>query len=123
MVSLIFTVYRRRRQKEDSKRFFAENPGYKWARKMVEELVSGLEEETYDVDDVMFLISDKVPEVENKLRSNLSEEGIEKKKIFFNYSICFQIFCLKPRLNLWMVKKLLSGSIIPAVMGVDRTDL
>ena len=48
-----------------------------------EGLVSGLEEETYDVDDVMFLISDKVPEVENKLRSNLSEEGIEKKKIFF----------------------------------------
>lgn len=90
---------------------------------MVEELVSGLEEETYDVDDVMFLISDKVPEVENKLRSNLSEEGIEKKKIFFNYLICFQIFCLKPRLNLWMVKKLLSGSIMSAVMGVNRTAL
>ena len=70
-------------KKKTVKDFFAENPGYKWARKMVEELVSGLEEETYDVDDVMFLISDKVPEVENKLRSNLSEEGIEKKKIFF----------------------------------------
>ena len=63
--------------------YFAENPGYKWAQKMVEELVSGLDEETYDVDDVMFLISDKIPEVENKLRGDQSKEGLEKKEIFF----------------------------------------
>ena len=33
-------------KKKTVKDFFAENPGYKWARKMVEELGSGVEEET-----------------------------------------------------------------------------